>query len=143
MAVPCDVGASPTMVVVPTVTSASGLSPKPAPTTPPVAPCPAEIETARRGAGPGERSGAGGDPPPGDAPSASEPGARSGGLDRPAPGGEEAAPLDRGGDGEPTASDPAPDAVGDPAAWAAAPEADATGRAVRAAAPPTPAAASP
>src|SRR5438105_7751666 len=141
MAVPCDVGASPTMVVVPTVTSASGLSPKPAPTTPPVAPCPAEIETARRGAGPGERSGAGGDPPPGDDPS--DPGARSGGLDRPAPGGEEAAPLDRGGDGEPTASDPAPDAVGDPAAWAAAPEADATGRAVGDAAPPTPAAASP
>src|SRR5437763_10761414 len=62
MAVPCDGGASPTTVVVPTVTSASGLSPRPTPTTPPVAPWPAEIDTAASGAGPGDCSGAGGEP---------------------------------------------------------------------------------
>src|SRR5690242_8544523 len=51
--VPCDGGASPMTWVVPTVTSASGLPSRPTPTTPPVAPCPAETDTATRGVWPG------------------------------------------------------------------------------------------
>jgi hypothetical protein len=49
--------------VVPTVTSASGLPSRLAPTTPPLAPCPAEIDTASNGWA-GWRSGDGGEPPP-------------------------------------------------------------------------------
>src|SRR5437763_8763492 len=80
MPVPCDGGASPMTCVVPTVTSASGPSLRPAPTTPPVAPCPAAIETETSGAVPGEPPwGAGADPPPepdpvpGPGPAAAEP----------------------------------------------------------------------
>jgi hypothetical protein len=50
MPVPWDGGASPTRGVVPTVTSASGLLSSPTPTTPPLAPSPAETDADSRGA---------------------------------------------------------------------------------------------
>src|SRR3982750_894974 len=62
MPVPCDGGASPMTWVLPTVTSASGPPSRPTPTTPPVAPCPAETDTASRGS-PGWRCGPGARPP--------------------------------------------------------------------------------
>src|SRR5205814_7658804 len=57
-------GASPITLVVPRVTSTSRLSPKPTPTTPPVAPWPADTDAAATGSGPGEFRGPGGDPLP-------------------------------------------------------------------------------
>src|SRR2546422_9416724 len=73
MPVPWEGGASPMTCVVPTVTSASGLPSRPTPTTPPVAPCPAETDTATRGGLPGWPCGPGGDDPPDPPPPLVEP----------------------------------------------------------------------
>jgi hypothetical protein len=98
------------------VTSASRLSSRPTPTTPPVGPWPADTDTATRGAVPGAPWGDGSDPPPAVDPADPEDGGD--GLARP---GEPAASDSLGEEADLADEEEAPSRADDPVADAAEP----------------------